>query len=231
MSTSGRAWAGVVLVGAMALLSIGLAPLAGAVGVPATHPTPSAAPVTASLSITPQQVSKGQPINVQTIASGGTPPYSYSYTGLPPGCGGQNQPSFSCNPSATGSFSVQVTATDSHGNQSNPSNSVSVDVTSSSGGNGNGNGGSNNSSNPFSSLFSGLGGILAIALILAIVGFVAWILLVVGVWVIAVVLMRRLPKGGAAAVTKVRCAACDRMIPDGSKFCPECGASTAPKPA
>lgn len=230
MNTSGRTWATVVMVGAIALLSLGLTPLSAAA--PAAHPTPSATPVTASLSITPQQVKQGQSINVQTNASGGTAPYSYSYTGLPPGCGGQNQPSFSCNPSSTGSFSVQVTATDSHGNQSNPSNSVSVDVTSSSGGNGNGNGGSNNSSNPFSSLTSGLGGFLAIALILAIVGFVTWVLLVVGVWVIAVVLLRRLPKGGpAAGSTQVKCASCARLIPEGSKFCPECGASTAPKSA
>ncbi|MFI5414067.1 MAG: hypothetical protein ACHQ16_00080 [Candidatus Lutacidiplasmatales archaeon] len=189
--------------------------------------------VSASLSISPGQVQKGQSISVTTTASGGTPPYTYSYTGLPGGCSGQNQASFSCNPSSTGSFSVQVTVTDMHGNQSTPSNSVSVDVTSSSNGNGNGNGngGGNNSSGGLSSLFSGFSGILSLLLIFGIVGFITWILLIVGVWIIAITLVRRLPKRGAAGSSSAftKCAACSTPIPVGTKFCSECGVSTVPK--
>lgn len=190
--------------------------------------------VTVELSINPQDVSQGSSINVQTTVNGGTPPYSFSYNGLPSGCNSSNEQSFTCNPDSSGTYNVQVTATDSHGNESAPSNTVTLDVMSSNNnnnGNGNGNGGSNNSSNPFSNLLSGLGGFLAIALIFGVVGFVSWILLVIGVWVIAVVLMRRLPKGGAAATvaTSAKCASCSASIPGGTKFCPQCGASTTPK--
>lgn len=197
---------------------------------------PTVSSVTVSLSISPQQVTAGSQISVQATANGGTAPYSFSYSGLPSECGSPSQPSFSCTPTASGTYNVQVTATDFHGNQSAPSNTVTLDVTGSSNNNnnnnnGNGNGGSNNSNNPFSSLLSGFGGFLAIAVILAIVGFVTWVLLVVGIWVIAVVLMRRLPKRGAADATSnsVKCASCSALITSGAKFCPECGASTVPK--
>lgn len=95
---------------------------------------------------------------------------------------------------------------------------------------GNGNSG-NNSSNPFSDLISSLGGAFTYVLIAGIIGFVTWILLIVGIWVIAVVLMRRLPKPAAKAseAASVPCAACSKPIPAGSKFCPECGTSAAPK--
>jgi predicted amidophosphoribosyltransferase len=58
---------------------------------------------------------------------------------------------------------------------------------------------------------------------------VTWIRLVVGIWVIAVVLTRRLPRPGAqgATSTNTTCPSCAKSIPGGTKFCPECGASTA----
>jgi hypothetical protein len=190
--------------------------------------TTSNPPLSVSLSINPSQLQEGQSINVQTTVNGGTSPYSYSYTGLPSGCPNQNSPSFSCVPTSTGNFNAAVGVMDARGNQSS-SNSVGIDVTSSNNGNGNGNGNSNNSSNPFSSLLSGLGGFLSIVLIFGIIGFITWILLVVGIWVIAIVLLRRLPKKPAAAGPTVTCAACGTVIPVGSKFCLECGRSTAPK--
>jgi len=204
-------------------------------GGPTVSAIPASGPVSARLSISPGQVQQGQSISVMTTASGGTPPYTYSYTGLPNGCSGQNQASFSCNPSSTGSYNVQVTVTDSHGNQSTPSNTASVTVTSSNNGNGNGkgNGGGNNSSGGLSSLFSGFSGILWLLLIFGIVGFITWILLIVGVWIIAITLVRRLPKRGAAGSVAAftKCASCSTPIPVGTKFCSECGASTAPKTA
>jgi hypothetical protein len=190
--------------------------------------SPEATPFTASLSVNPSQVQKGESISVQTNVNGGTSPYSYSYTGLPPGCGSQDSPQLSCNPSTSGNYNVQATVTDVNHNQT-VSNSASLDVTSSNNGNGNGNG--NNSSNPFSSLLSGLGGFLSIVVVFGIIGFVTWILLVVGIWIIAVVLLRRLPKrpSPAAAGSTMACAACGATLPTGSKFCSECGKSTAPK--
>jgi len=189
---------------------------------------PSNAPLSASLSVNPNHLSKGQSIEVQTNVNGGTPPYSYSYSGLPGGCPGQNAASYSCTPSAAGNFNVNVEVTDNGGNHTS-SNSVGVDVSSSSNGNGGGSG--NNSSNPLSSLLSGFGGFLSIVLVFGIVGFVTWILLVVGVWIIAVVLYRRLPKRATDAPpsSAAKCTACGAVLPAGSKFCSECGRSTAPK--
>ena len=205
----------------------------GILGAPSTHGwsfalSPFNAPLIASLSISPGQVQKGQSISLTTTASGGTPPLSYNYYGLPPGCTSSNTATFGCSPSSTGTFPIQVSVTDSKSNNT-LSNTVSVTVTSS--GSGNGGGSGNNSSNPFSSLLSGLGGFLQLLIIFGLIGFATWILLIVGVWIIAIVLLRRLPKRGATmpATPTVKCAACSAAIPGGSKFCPECGTSTAPK--
>ncbi len=185
--------------------------------------------LTATRTVSPLNVQTGGPISLQTTTNnGGTPPYGYTYTGLPGRCFTSNTQSFSCNPSQTGNHQIQVIVTDSHGNYS-LSNSESLTVTSSSGG-----GSGNNSTNPFSGLLSGFSGILSLLIILGIVGFVTWILLIVGVWIIAIVLLRRLPKRGAtlsAPVPMVKCTACSASIPAGSKFCSECGASTVPKTA
>jgi hypothetical protein len=192
---------------------------------------PLASTMTAVLSVSPSQVQQGQSMNLQTTVTGGRAPYSYTYSGLPPGCTGQNSPSLSCNPSSSGTYTLQVGVSDSSTNQTQ-SNSVTVTVTTASNGNGNGNGkGGNNSSSGLSSLFSGFSGILSLLLIFSIVGLVTWILLIVGVWVIAITLLRRLPKRGAteAAGAPMKCAACSAANPAGSKFCSACGTSTAPK--
>ncbi len=190
-------------------------------------------PIGATLLVNPGQVNKGQSVSVSTTATGGnpSPTYTYSYFGFPAGCTGYNTQSFSCTPTETGTFSVYVTVTDMNDNTTN-SNNVGLVVSSSSGNGGNG-GGGNNSSNPFSGLLSGFSGVLSLLLIAGIVGFVTWILLIVGVWIIAIVLMRRLPKRGAvstaASAATMKCANCSAAIPAGSKFCPECGTSQALK--
>lgn len=48
--------------------------------------------------------------------SGGVPPYTFSYAGLPPGCASMNVSSLGCTPTRAGSYPVIVTATDSYGN-------------------------------------------------------------------------------------------------------------------
>ena len=188
-------------------------------------------PLSANLNINPSQTQEGQSINLQTNVNGGTPPYAYSYTGLPQGCPNQNQSSYMCTPTSTGNYEVSVTVTDAHGNQT-VSSSVGLSVTSSNSGNGKGNGnnGSNNSSNPLSSLFSNLGGYLSLVLIAGLIGFVTWVLLVVGVWIIAITLVRRLPKRVPGGPSTVPCPSCSTTMPAGAKFCPECGKSTGPKP-
>ena len=225
----------VLVLGVLGIVASGTSAIVGGGPTPATTAAPGASPFAVPtsqpypvLSIMPTQVSQGQTISVQTSVSGGTPPYSFTYSGLPSGCNGYSTASFSCTPNGPGTYNVQVTVTDVNGNTST-SPSVSLDVTGSNNGNGNGNG--NNSSNSISGLFSNLGGFLSLLLVFGLVGFATWILLVIGVWVIAIVLLRRLPKRGEAglAVATVRCAACSASIPAASKFCAECGAAIAPK--
>jgi hypothetical protein len=181
-----------------------------------------------TLSVTPQQITSGQSINIQTNVNYGWGPFTYDYNGLPSSCmSGQGQ-SFSCNPN-TGDYNITVNVTDSTGASVKSGNQY-VQVSSSSG-SGGGGGGGNNSSNPFGSLLSGFSGILSLLLIAGIIGFATWILLIVGVWIIAVVLIRRLPKRGTAAAAMLagqttKCASCSAVIPANTKFCPECGTST-----
>lgn len=63
----------------------------------------------------PSAVDVNTPVTFTTVASGGTPPYSYSYSGLPPGCASANAATLPCTPTTTvGSpFDVTVTVTDS----------------------------------------------------------------------------------------------------------------------
>jgi large repetitive protein len=187
--------------------------------------------ITVQLTINPSQITSGQQVTVQTSANYGSGSYTYSYNGLPSNCmSGQGQNMFSCNPNQ-GDYNVTVTVTDSVGGSATSSNQFLQVGSSSGGGGGQGGSGGNNSSNPFGSLLSGLGSVVSLLIIAGIIGFVTWILLIVGVWIIAVVLIRRLPKRGSAAAALLagqttKCSSCSAVIPGNTKFCPECGAST-----
>ena len=55
-------------------------------------------------------------------ASGGTGVYTYSYTGLPTGCTNLNTSRLNCTPSVTGTFTVNVTVTDTGGGKGTSNN-------------------------------------------------------------------------------------------------------------
>jgi large repetitive protein len=57
----------------------------------------------------------GQPYNAGLVANGGTPPYSWSISGLPPGLTGSSSGAISGTPTINGSYSVAVQVTDSNG--------------------------------------------------------------------------------------------------------------------
>lgn len=65
------------------------------------------------------------------VASGGTGPYSWTYSGLPAGCTTKNRSSLTCNPSVTGTFNVRVTVADRFGESANAT--VALTVTTNSG--------------------------------------------------------------------------------------------------
>jgi YVTN family beta-propeller protein len=52
-------------------------------------------------------------VTLNVTASGGSPSYTYSYTGLPPGCLSSDLPSISCTPNAPGNFTMRVYVNDS----------------------------------------------------------------------------------------------------------------------
>ena len=73
-----------------------------------------------------ETVSVGSSVTLSTIASGGLPPYTYTYTGLPPGCTSQNASSLVCIPTAAGTYSVTVFVNDSAQNSVNATISLTV---------------------------------------------------------------------------------------------------------
>jgi hypothetical protein len=202
--------------------------------------------VVAALSVTlmlnPSSLSTGQTLSVGFSINGGVAPYMLTWNGLPSSCSGSapsresssGTSSFTCNPDQTGDSEVSLTVTDSLSSspetQSSPSQSLSV---SSNGNNNNNNKGGNNgngSGNISIPFLSNLGSDLYLILIGAVVAFVLVVITAVSTLVTAIVVARRLPPRSAALATKAvrTCASCGRSVPADTKFCPECGASSAP---
>ena len=72
-------------------------------------------PSLGALRPSPATADVGQTVIFQTSASGGSGGFSYSWTDLPTGCMSNDAPSVSCIPTASGSFTPNVQATDSNG--------------------------------------------------------------------------------------------------------------------
>lgn len=75
--------------------------------------TASAGLTISSFSASPASIQLGKSTTFTVAVSGGTSPFSYAYTGLPPGCSSSSAASLSCTPTASGTFSVKVVVTDS----------------------------------------------------------------------------------------------------------------------
>jgi hypothetical protein len=67
------------------------------------------------LRTTPSVMDLGTNLSLVMSVSGGFPPYSYYYSGLPAGCQTANQLSINCIPAVMGHFAVVGIANDSHG--------------------------------------------------------------------------------------------------------------------
>ncbi len=62
---------------------------------------------------TPSGVALGQSLSISTSGTGGTPPYTFSYTGLPTGCVNLYTAALSCTPTGRGIFDTRVYLNDS----------------------------------------------------------------------------------------------------------------------
>jgi hypothetical protein len=70
-------------------------------------------PTISFFNATPTTLSIGGTLTLKIVASGGTGPLSYQISGLPAGCTSVNASSFTCQPNATGNFSLVAVVTDS----------------------------------------------------------------------------------------------------------------------
>lgn len=63
----------------------------------------------------PDPVAVDGTLDLVVATAGGSAPYTYRYTGLPPGCASVNASYFTCAPARAGSFAPRVTVTDGRG--------------------------------------------------------------------------------------------------------------------
>lgn len=84
------------------------------------------APHITSFTASPSQVNAGSSTVLDVSVSGGTSPFSYKYTGLPPGGSTSDQSSISFSPTAVGTYTVNVYVNDSSGGSTNSSLTLTV---------------------------------------------------------------------------------------------------------
>ncbi len=74
-------------------------------------------PTVTAPTASPVLLDAGSPLELSEAAYGGTPPLTYSWTGLPPGCASVNASSLTCVPVSPGTFTVVAGVTDVNGSQ------------------------------------------------------------------------------------------------------------------
>ncbi|HEV2519434.1 MAG TPA: PKD domain-containing protein [Thermoplasmata archaeon] len=80
----------------------------------------------AVLAVTPSVRDLGGSVMFATTISGGQPPYSMSYSGLPSGCASSDASTLPCTPGALGSYQVTVTVGDAVGGIANATAALQV---------------------------------------------------------------------------------------------------------
>jgi hypothetical protein len=86
-------------------------------------------PAVAALAFSPKTIDLGQTATVFVNTTGGTPSFTFTYSGLPSGCTGEVVQTFSCTPSASGHFLVTATAKDAVGKSATASAYLNVSPT------------------------------------------------------------------------------------------------------
>ena len=90
------------------------------------------APSVLSVSVGPGTVTLGGKVTVTANVVNGLAPLSYIYSGLPAGCTSTDASTFSCTPTVTGTFNVQVSVRDAMGRTATGSTTLVVSSASSS---------------------------------------------------------------------------------------------------
>ena len=86
----------------------------------------NAAPTLTEFGATPAELTLGVSTNLSLSVIGGTPPWKYSYSGLPPGCTTASTPNLHCRPTASGNYTVSATVTDSLSGVASASTNLTV---------------------------------------------------------------------------------------------------------
>lgn len=89
-------------------------------------PTVGSSLQAAAPNATPSTLDEGLSLNLTVQASGGSPPYTYNWLGLPSGCFQANSSRISCHPDIPGNYSISVLLNDSGGNHTVSPNSTLV---------------------------------------------------------------------------------------------------------
>jgi hypothetical protein len=83
-------------------------------------------PLVQAFSASPAAFDLGTATHLLALVIGGTPPISYSYSGLPPGCTSANTSSLACTPTVAGDWTVTVLASDAAGHPASAQTLLSV---------------------------------------------------------------------------------------------------------
>lgn len=75
------------------------------------------------------RVSVGGRVTFFAMVSGGTGPFEYAYSGLPSGCRATDSAEFTCEPTASGDYSVKINVTDFFGERATAQVGLSVGIT------------------------------------------------------------------------------------------------------
>ncbi|HKS59819.1 MAG TPA: hypothetical protein VJS68_03470, partial [Thermoplasmata archaeon] len=83
-------------------------------------------PAVSSVTASPSATDAGRPVQLQVIVSGGSSPFGYVWSALPPGCSSYDAASLACTPTASGNYTIDVQVTDVAGGQTTGSVSLTV---------------------------------------------------------------------------------------------------------
>ncbi len=80
----------------------------------------------ASANAYPSTIDAGQSLTITAVAANGSGGYTYSWANLPQGCRGEDIASITCTPSSSGTYEVTVTVTDSTGETTTASTTITI---------------------------------------------------------------------------------------------------------